>query len=152
YETNDDVMRDGDLLLVDAGGERQMYASDITRTYPINGRFTGPQKEVYQVVLDAEKACIEMVKPRVLLSDIHARSARLVTEGLVRLGLLRGTIEDLVENKTYKRFYMHRVTHWMGMDVHDCNTVDWETTPLEPGFVFTIEPGIYIPKDTADVP
>jgi len=147
---NDSPLRDGDLVLIDAGCEYKYYASDISRTWPVNGKFTEPQREIYQLVLDVQKACIEMVKPGLNFIEIHDKSVEMITEGLIRLGLLSGTVEQNIFDGSYDRFYMHGVGHWLGMDVHDCPSTSMRTK-LKPGHVFTIEPGIYIPCDT-DIP
>ena len=159
YQKNDCVLKDGDLVLVDAGCEYQYYASDITRTWPVNGRFTDSQKEIYQLVLDCQKKCIEMVKPGITLYDIHLKSVEIITEGLIKLGLLEGSIEDNITERntvfgkySYTKYYMHGLGHWLGLDVHDCRSVSMRKTKLVPGHVFTIEPGIYISKDDANVP
>lgn len=151
YCNNCSTMKDGQLVLIDAGGELGYYASDITRTYPVNGKFTQEQKDIYNLVLDVQKKCIELVKPGIIFTELHQISCKLITEGLIKLGLLEGGVEDNIKNETYKKFYMHGLGHWMGLDVHDCGTVDRKETPLEPGMIFTIEPGIYISKD-CDLP
>lgn len=147
YDTNNKKMLSGELLLVDAGCEYGYYASDITRTIPVNGKFTDAQKQIYQLVLDTQKACIEMVKPGVILTDLHKRSVEMITEGLINLDILVGTVEDNIKNNTYKQFYMHGLGHWMGMDVHDNNTFSKKDNPLVAGNIFTVEPGIYIRND-----
>lgn len=154
YINNDAELRDGDLLLIDAGAEYQGYASDITRTFPVNGRFTQAQREVYELVLEAQKACIEMTRPGVTMDELHNRSVEILTEGMARLGLLEGEPSKLIEEEKYKQFYMHRLGHFLGMDVHDVGRyqVNGEARPLEPGIVITVEPGIYISPDTKDIP
>ncbi len=153
YIDNMDLLRDGDLVLIDAGCELDNYASDITRTFPVNGRFSPQQAELYQLVLDTQLACIDAIRPGVLWNDIHELSVRVLTEGLVRLGLLQGNTDTLIEEGAYRRFYMHRVGHWLGMDVHDVGDYkqngDWR--PLEPGMVMTVEPGLYIAPDDESV-
>lgn len=153
YIDNMDLLRDGDLVLIDAGCELDNYASDITRTFPVNGRFSPQQAELYQLVLDTQLACIDAIRPGVLWNDIHELSVRVLTEGLVRLGLLQGKTDTLIEEGAYRRFYMHRVGHWLGMDVHDVGDYkqngDWR--PLEPGMVMTVEPGLYIAPDDESV-
>ncbi|HEX8354400.1 MAG TPA: Xaa-Pro aminopeptidase [Pyrinomonadaceae bacterium] len=154
YVDNDAELRDGDLLLVDAGAEYEGFASDITRTFPVNGRFTGAQRDVYQLVLDCQEECVRMVRPGVTLDEMHRRSVEILTEGLVRLGLLKGEPSKLIEGEEYKRFYMHRLGHYLGMDVHDAGAyhLDGEPRPVEPGMVMTVEPGLYIAEDAEDIP
>jgi Xaa-Pro aminopeptidase len=154
YINNDAPLRDGDLLLVDAGAEYEGYASDITRTFPVNGRFTDAQREIYELVLEAQERCIEMVAPGVTLDEMHQRSVEILTEGMVRLGLLEGDPAKLIEEEKYKKFYMHRLGHYLGLDVHDAGRyqLDGEPRPVEPGMVMTVEPGIYVAEDAEDVP
>lgn len=154
YINNDAELRDGDLLLIDAGAEYQGYASDITRTFPVNGRFTEAQREIYELVLEAQTACIEMTRPGVTMDELHNASVEILTEGMVRLGLLQGDTKKLIEEEKYKQFYMHRLGHFLGMDVHDVGRyqINGEARPLEPGIVITVEPGIYIAADTKDIP
>ena len=154
YVTNDAQLRDGDLLLIDAGAEYATYASDITRTFPVNGRFTDAQREIYTIVLDAQEACIAMVRPGVSVEDLNTRAVELLTEGMVRLGLLAGEPAKLIEEKEYKKFFMHGVGHYLGMDVHDVGLykVDGQPRPLEPGVVITVEPGLYVGADAENVP
>jgi Xaa-Pro aminopeptidase len=146
YTENNALLRDGDLLLIDAGAERDCYAADITRTFPIGGRFSGEQKAVYEVVLAAQVAAIEAVRPGARWNDFHDAAVRILTEGLVELGLLDGDPAERIAGGDYRRFYMHRTGHWLGMDVHDVGDYkrdnDWRV--LEPGMVMTVEPGIYI--------
>ena len=155
YVTNDAPLRDGDLVLIDAGAEFRGYASDITRTFPVSGRFTEAQREIYTAVLDAQLACVEMVKPGVTMEDLNERAVRVLTGGMLRLGLLRGDAEKLIEEKEYKKFFMHGVGHFLGMDVHDVGRYkigDGEPRPLAAGNVITIEPGLYVAPDSEDVP
>jgi Xaa-Pro aminopeptidase len=154
YINNDAELRDGDLLLIDAGAEYQGYASDITRTFPVNGRFTKAQREIYELVLEAQTACIEMTRPGVSMDDLHNLSVEILTEGMVRLGLLQGEVAKLIEEEKYKQFYMHRLGHFLGLDVHDVGRyqVNGQSRPLESGMVITVEPGIYIAADTKDIP
>ena len=146
YTENNAELRDGDLLLIDAGAEIDGYASDITRTFPVNGRFSGEQRAVYQIVLAAQLAAIEQVRPGKHWNEPHETAVRVLTQGLKDLGLLKGEIDGHIENGDYKRFYMHRTGHWLGMDVHDVGDYkvaeDWRL--LEPGMVLTVEPGLYI--------
>ncbi len=143
-------MKDGDLLLIDAGAELDCYASDITRTFPVNGRFSAEQKAVYEIVLEAQKAAIDAVAPDLSVIQYHDTAVRVITEGLVDLGLLKGNVDTLVETRGYRPFYMHRTGHWLGMDVHDVGDykIEDEWRILEPGMVLTVEPGIYISPAT----
>jgi Xaa-Pro aminopeptidase len=153
YRAGARVLNDGELVLIDAGCELGYYASDVTRTFPVNGRFSDEQRAVYEVVLHTQKAGIDAVKPGVTLQAIHDRAVRAITEGLVEIGLLEGEVDGLIEDKKYEPFYMHRTSHWLGMDVHDVGHyyVDGKHRPLEPGFVLTVEPGIYIATDAEGV-
>jgi Xaa-Pro aminopeptidase len=153
YVFNDAPLRDGDLLLIDAGCELDGYAADITRTFPVNGRFSGAQRAVYDVVLAAQRAAIATVKPGNAWNDPHDAAVRVLAQGMLDLKLLSGTLDTVLEKETYKRFYMHRTGHWLGLDVHDAGEYKragkWR--PLAPGMVLTVEPGLYIrPGD--DVP
>ena len=154
YRENDQPLKDGELLLIDAGCEYQSYASDITRTFPINGRFTPEQRAVYEVVLEANLAAIAKVRPGNHWNDPHDAAVRVVTQGLIKLGLLKGRSAALQRSGAYRRFFMHRTGHWLGMDVHDVGDykVGGEWRVLEPGMVLTIEPGIYIPASLRGVP
>jgi Xaa-Pro aminopeptidase len=153
YHANDARLNDGDLLLVDAGCEYGYYASDITRTYPINGRFTSEQRAVYEVVLEAQQAAIERVKPGNHWNDPHDAAVRTITQGLKRIGLLKGTLQSLIRSGAYRKFFMHRTGHWLGMDVHDVGDykIEDEWRVFEPGMVLTVEPGVYIAAGTAGV-
>ncbi len=146
YVNNDKQLKDGDLLLIDAGVELECYASDITRTFPVNGRFSPEQKAVYEIVLEAQLAAIDQVKPGRSWNDAHEVATRILTQGLIDLGLLEGPLDKALEQGDYRRFYMHRTGHWLGMDVHDVGDyrVDGEWRVLEPGMVITVEPGLYI--------
>ena len=146
YVENNDVLKDNELLLIDAGAENQGYASDITRTFPTNGKFTEAQRQLYQVVLDAQYAAIEQCKPGNRWIDPHDAAVRTITTGLVELGLLEGSIDELISNKKYFPFYMHKTGHWLGLDVHDVGDykIDDEWRELEPGMTLTVEPGLYI--------
>ena len=154
YRENDAALRDGDLLLIDAGCEYQKYASDITRTFPVNGRFTSTQRAVYEIVLEANLAAISKVRPGNHWNEPHDAAVRVITQGLVRLGLLKGRVPSLEKSQAYRRYFMHRTGHWLGMDVHDVGDykVGDEWRVLEPGMVLTIEPGIYIPGNARGVP
>ena len=154
YRENDQTLKKGDLLLVDAGCEYQSYASDITRTYPVGGVFTPEQRAVYEIVLEANEAAIDKVRPGNHWNDPHAAAVHVVTQGLVKLGLLKGRVAKLERDGAYRRFFMHRTGHWLGMDVHDVGDykIGDEWRVLEPGMVMTIEPGIYIPAGSRGVP
>jgi Xaa-Pro aminopeptidase len=153
YITNQDTLRDGDLLLVDAGAEYLGYASDITRTFPINGKFTDAQRDIYDLVLQTQLSCIDMVRPGVRLEDLKTHSVEMLTEGMVKLGLLKGDPAKLIEEKKYLQFYMHNLGHFLGIDVHDAGRYyfNGESRPAEPGMVMTIEPGLYISPDTKNI-
>jgi len=153
YNDNDRQMKDGDLLLIDAGCEFDFYASDITRTFPVNGTFTAPQRELYEVVLAAQHAAIAKTRAGNHWNEPHEAAVRVITQGLVRLGLLKGKVPKLIKDEAYKKFYMHRTGHWLGMDVHDVGEykVGEQWRLLEPGMVMTVEPGIYIPAGTKGV-
>ena len=153
YTRNDDEIKDGDLVLIDAGCELDYYASDITRTFPANGRFSEPQRKLYQLVLDAQYAAIEATKPGNHWNQPHEAAVKVLTEGLVQYGLLEGDVDELIESLAYRQFYMHKTGHWLGMDVHDVGEyrVDGEWRELEPGHVLTIEPGLYIAPDDETV-
>ncbi len=146
YRRNDRKLCDGDLLLIDAGCEYGYYASDITRTFPVSRRFSAPQREIYQIVLDAQLASIEASKPGATLEQVHDASVRVIAKGLLDLGLIEGPIETALEKQTYKKFFMHRTSHWIGMDVHDVGKYfdAGKARPLEAGMVITVEPGVYI--------
>jgi Xaa-Pro aminopeptidase len=154
YRENDALLRAGDLLLVDAGCEIDCYASDITRTFPINGRFSPEQLALYEIVLEANYAAIERVKPGNHWNEPHEAAVRVITQGLVKLGLLKGRIAKLEESGEYRKFFMHRTGHWLGMDVHDVGDykIGNEWRVFEPGMALTIEPGIYIAPGTPRVP
>jgi len=153
YHANDRQMKDGDLLLIDAGCEYDFYASDITRTFPVNGRFSAAQRAIYEVVLAAQHAAIEKTRPGNHWNEPHEAAVRVITQGLVKLGLLKGKVAKLIKDEAYKKFFMHRTGHWIGMDVHDVGEykVGEEWRLLEPGMVMTVEPGIYIPPGTRGV-
>ena len=153
YTDNCDRLQDGELLLIDAGAEIDCYASDITRTFPINGRYSGEQRALYDVVLLAQEAAIDQILPGTTWNRPHEAAVRVLTEGLVDLGLLVGPIDALIEDQGYQRFYMHRTGHWLGMDVHDVGDykVGGEWRVLEPGMTLTVEPGLYVtPTDDVD--
>jgi Xaa-Pro aminopeptidase len=154
YRKNDRRIHDGDLLLIDAGCEYGYYASDVTRTFPVGQAFSREQQAIYELVLHAQLEGIEGTRPGNNLDAIHARCVDIITRGLVKLGLLHGEPEKLIETDGYKRFYMHRTSHWLGMDVHDVGAYyeGGKARPLEAGMVLTVEPGIYIAPDDATVP
>ena len=154
YNDNDADLCDGDLLLIDAGCEYEFYASDVTRTFPVNGRYSAEQRAVYEVVLEAQRAAIARVRPGNHWNDPHDAAVRAITQGLVRLGLLKGRVPKLIRDGAYRRFFMHRTGHWLGMDVHDVGDyrVGEEWRVLEPGMTLTVEPGIYIPPGMKGVP
>ena len=151
YRAGERMLGEGELLLVDAGCEVDYYASDVTRTWPISGSFTTEQKAVYEIVLKAQKASIDVCRAGEPMESIHQTATRVLVEGLIELGLLTGSVDDVLEDESYKRFYMHNTSHWIGMDVHDVGAYyhDGRSRPLEPGMVLTVEPGVYIsPSDT----
>lgn len=154
YHENNAALNDGDLLLIDAGCEYELYASDITRTFPVGGRFTPEQRAVYQVVLEAQYAAIDKTRPGNHWNDPHDAAVKVITQGLVKLGLLKGKVPNLIRDGAYRTFFMHRTGHWLGMDVHDVGDYklgeQWRV--LEPGMALTIEPGIYIPAGSKGVP
>ncbi len=154
YRENDAALADGDLLLIDAGCEVDCYASDITRTFPVNGRFTPAQRAVYDVVLEANLAAIERVKPGNHWNAPHEAAVRVITQGLIRLGLLKGRAAKLEESGAYRKYFMHRTGHWLGMDVHDVGDykVGNEWRVFEPGMALTIEPGIYVAPGAPGAP
>lgn len=146
YIENDHKLKNNNLLLIDAGAEYQYYAADITRTFPVNGKFSPCQKALYTIVLDAQKAAIAEVKPGNHWNQPHEAAVRVLTQGLIDIGLLKGKLDSLIEKEAYREFYMHRTGHWLGMDVHDVGDykVGGEWRMLEPGMVLTVEPGLYI--------
>ncbi len=154
YHENDQRLREGDVLLIDAGCEYHCYASDITRTIPVGGRFTPEQRAVYEIVLEANLAAIAKVRPGNHWNAPHEAAVRVITHGLVRLGLLRGRPAKLERDGAYRRYFMHRTGHWLGMDVHDVGDykIGDEWRVLEPGMALTVEPGIYIPVGARGVP
>jgi Xaa-Pro aminopeptidase len=148
YVSNNSVLKSGDLVLIDAGCELNYYASDITRTFPVNGRFTPEQRAVYEIVLNAQNEAIEKAKEGNHWNDPHDAAVKVITAGLKKIGLLDGRLTTLVRDEAYREFFMHRTGHWIGMDVHDVGDykVDDQWRLLEKGMVMTIEPGIYIPN------
>jgi Xaa-Pro aminopeptidase len=150
YIENTRQMQDKELLLIDAGCAYGYYNADITRTFPVGGKFTPEQKALYEIVLEAQKQAIAQVQPGNPYSSVHDTAVRVLTEGLVQLGLLKGQIDDLIKEEKYKPFYMHRTGHWLGLDVHDVGVYQHGESPqiLQPGQVLTVEPGLYIVPDT----
>lgn len=153
YIENSSSLKQGDLVLIDAGCELDYYAADITRTFPVSGKFSPEQKALYDICLRAQLAAIGVAKPGNHWNDPHEATVRVITQGLVELGLLEGDIDEIIKNETYKEFYMHRAGHWLGMDVHDVGDykVGGEWRVLEPGMVMTVEPGIYVAPDNERV-
>ena len=152
YTENDRPLNDGDLVLIDAGCEFAMYAGDITRTFPVNGKFSQPQREIYELVLKAQKRAIELLVPGNSIKQANDEVIRIKTQGLVNLGILNGDVDTLIEQQAYRQFYMHGLGHWLGLDVHDVGSYGQDKQRiLEIGMVITVEPGIYISED-ADVP
>ena len=153
YISNDQALRDGDVVLIDAGAEYQNYAGDITRTFPVNGTFNPEQKALYEVVLQANLRCIAMLKPGVCFNAVHQCALLILTTGLVELGLLQGDVDELIEREAYKDFFMHKLGHWLGMDVHDVGNykIDGQWRGLQAGMVMTVEPGLYIAIDNMKV-
>ncbi|MET0751746.1 MAG: aminopeptidase P N-terminal domain-containing protein [Pyrinomonadaceae bacterium] len=157
YVENNCPLNDGDLILIDAGAEYKGYASDITRTFPVNGKFTEAQRDVYDIVLDVQEKCIEATKTGNTVKSRQELSIELLTEGMKKLGLLKGKTEDLIKKKAYMKYYMHGVGHYLGLDVHDAGRYFTEqqaknSRPFAPGMVLTVEPGLYIPPDDKDAP
>ena len=152
YTENARPLNDGDLVLIDAGCEFAMYAGDITRTFPVNGKFSQPQREIYDLVLKAQKRAIELLVPGNSIKQANDEVIRIKTQGLVDLGILKGDVDTLIEQQAYRQFYMHGLGHWLGLDVHDVGSYGQDKQRiLEIGMVITVEPGIYISED-ADVP
>ncbi|MGZ3708835.1 MAG: M24B family metallopeptidase, partial [Bdellovibrionota bacterium] len=154
YRSNNEKLRDGDLLLIDAGGEMDYYTADITRTFPVGRKFSPAQAKAYDLVLKSQKEAVAMAKPGVTLPQIHKHVCNVLTEGMLSLGLLKGNRDELVKNLAYRRFYPHNTSHWLGMDVHDVGlyTKGGEPRAFEPGMCFTIEPGFYVQPTDRDAP
>ena len=153
YRENNHVLHDGDLLLIDAGAEYGCYAADITRTFPINGKFSGEQKALYEIVLAAQNAAFAVSAPGHSWNEPHDAAVKAISEGLIDVGLLKGTLDEVLEKQTFNQFYMHRTGHWIGMDVHDVGDyqIEEKWRELEPGMAYTVEPGIYVaPADNVD--
>ena len=146
-------LRDGDLVLIDAGAEFDLYAGDITRTFPVNGRFSEPQRALYELVLRVQEQAVAAVRPGVTLAALHDGVVRGLTEGLIGLGLLEGEVQARIDDESYRRFYLHSTSHWLGLDVHDVGAYrqGGEPRALKPGMVLTVEPGLYVPADD-DIP
>jgi Xaa-Pro aminopeptidase len=149
YIANDQKLRENELVLVDAGSELEGYATDVTRTYPVGGRFSGPGRAIYEVVLAAQLAALEVCRPGNTLPAIHDAAVRALVQGLVDLKILSGDVQELIARDAHRRYYMHNTSHWLGLDVHDTGLyrVDDQPRPLEPNMVFTVEPGIYVGMD-----
>lgn len=154
YNFNDQECLDGQLLLIDMGAEYQHYTGDITRTFPVNGRFTDSQKKFYGAVLEAQKEILRMIRPGLLFKDLQARTIELLTMSMLELGLLKSTKEQAIEKLEFKKYYPHGVSHWLGMDVHDVGpyTLNGQSRPLQVGMCFTVEPGLYVPADDTSAP
>ncbi|MDH5570456.1 MAG: Xaa-Pro aminopeptidase [Gammaproteobacteria bacterium] len=153
YVENSAKMKSGDLVLIDAGAEYEYYAADISRTFPVNGKFSASQRILYEIVLAAQYAAIEQVQPGNHWNDPHEAAVKVLTQGLKDVGILKGTLKTLIKNEAYKPYYMHRTGHWLGMDVHDVGDykVETEWRVLEPGMTLTVEPGLYIPAGSKGV-
>jgi len=154
YNDNNAIIQDGDLVLIDAGAEYENYAADVTRTFPANGRFTPAQRAIYEAVLKTQQTVIQAIKPGIPWQQLQEISERVMTEELLNLKLLQGDLKELIAKSACQRFYMHRIGHWLGMDVHDVGGYRGENSQwrlLEPGMTLTVEPGIYIPANSSDV-
>jgi len=157
YVENNANLKNGDLLLIDAGAEYKGYAADITRTFPINGKYTRAQKDIYDIVLETQKACIDITVPGTTIKQRQDLSIEMLTEGMKKIGLLKGTVKTLIKKKAYMKYYMHGVGHYIGMDVHDAGRYFTDqrakkSRPFEPGMVLTVEPGIYVPPNDKTAP
>lgn len=153
YTSNNRALQAGEVLLIDAGAEFEGYCADITRTYPVSDEFSGPQRDVYELVLRAQLAAIGAIRPGARFDDVHQCALDVLVEGLLALGLLSGGKADIIEKELYKPLYMHRTSHWLGLDVHDVGNykIDGQSRVLEPGMVLTVEPGIYVGMQVHDV-
>lgn len=154
YIENSALLGEGDLVLIDAGAEFELYAGDITRTFPVSGRFNDAQRALYRVVLSAQERAVSAIKPGATLADIHQGVVQDLTAGLIELGLLEGEVQARIDDESYRRFYLHSTSHWLGLDVHDVGAYrldEQSPLPLAPGMVLTVEPGLYIPSDD-DIP
>jgi len=155
YISNDKILKDGDLILIDAGCEFDYYASDITRTIPVNGEFSKAQKELYDLVLDTQIQVIKMIKPEMKRSELQSLAEILLTKGMIKLGILKGSYKKLIKHKKHKKYYPHGIGHWMGLDVHDeapYKDKNGSEIKFQEGMVLTIEPGLYISKSDTTVP
>ncbi len=154
YIANDQPLEDGALVLIDAGCEVQGYAADVTRTYPVGGRYQGAGRELYEAVWRAQSEALAVVRPGATLPDVHGAALRGLVRGMLELGLLRGDLEDLIAREAYRPYYMHNTSHWLGLDVHDVGAYrsGGEPRRLEPGMVFTVEPGLYVSSDDEAAP
>lgn len=152
YTENESAMRDGDLVLIDAGCEYKGYAGDITRTFPVNGRFTAPQRAIYDIVLESLETALKLYRPGTSMQEVTGEVVRIMVTGLVKLGILKGEVDPLIADNAHRPFFMHGLSHWLGLDVHDVGAYGQDRCRvLEPGMVITVEPGLYIAPD-ADVP
>ncbi|SFR52232.1 aminopeptidase P N-terminal domain-containing protein [Thiomicrospira sp. ALE5] len=153
YTENQACLSEGELVLIDAGAEWQGYAGDISHTYPVSGRFIEPQRQLYELVLAAQQAVIAMIKPGIAYDTLHETAARVITEGLLKLGILTGELEELLKSQAYKAYFMHGTGHWLGLDVHDVGPykLQGQSIQLQPGMLVTVEPGLYIDQDAAEV-
>ncbi|HGS6999730.1 TPA: Xaa-Pro aminopeptidase, partial [Klebsiella pneumoniae] len=152
YTENECELREGDLVLIDAGCEYRGYAGDITRTFPVNGKFSPAQREIYDIVLESLETALTLYRPGTSIQEVNHEVVRIMIVGLVRLGILKGDVEELLASNAHRPFFMHGLSHWLGLDVHDVGRYDAERSRvLEPGMVLTVEPGLYIATD-ADVP
>lgn len=149
YTKNKDLLKKGELLLLDSGADFEHYTADVTRTFPVSGKFNAEQKELYTIVLEANKEAIKLIKPGVMFKDVHHKAINVLVDGLMKLGLLKGEKKQILQEKTYRRFFMHGTSHWLGLEVHDCQQC--KKGILEEGMVLTVEPGLYIP-DAKDIP
>lgn len=155
YISNNKDLKNGDLLLIDAGAQVNLYASDVTRTFPVNGQFTSAQKEIYSLVLNAQKTALAFAKPGVSLKDIHLETCRSLSKGMLELGVLKGSLDEVMEKESYKTYYPHGTGHWLGLDVHDQSPYlddNLEEIKLAPGMTFTCEPGLYFPEHDSNIP
>jgi Xaa-Pro aminopeptidase len=154
YRASDAQLKDGDVCLVDAGAEYDWYTADVTRTFPVSGEFTKGQRDLYEAVLAAQIAAIQAVRPGATIDGVHDLTVRHLTESMIRLGLLQGTVDERIADKAYRKYYMHRTSHWLGLDVHDVGAyqLNGSPRPLQPGMVLTIEPGLYVAADDPSAP
>ena len=149
YINNNDILKDKNLVLIDAAAECEGYASDITRTFPVNGKFTEDQSKIYDIVLEAQERVIKFIKPGITWDQVHEITIKIIVSGLIRLGILSGDINEIIDKELYKDFFMHKTGHWLGLDVHDVGV--YENKLFEPGMVITVEPGIYIDSSNKNV-